>query len=109
LCITNGSLTCVRHRYEIKGLLGKGSFGQVAEAIDRTDLSKVAIKIIKNKTAFRNQAKIEIKLLEEMGLKDCDDKYVPLPFCCVPSSAVLLSFPFCVYPFRGDCILRYSH
>ena len=54
-------------RYEIKGLLGKGSFGQVAEAYDREMKEQVAIKIIKNKTAFRNQARIEIKLLEEMN------------------------------------------
>ena len=45
-------------RYEIKGMLGKGSFGQVAEAFDRTKNCRVAIKIIKNKRAFRNQAKI---------------------------------------------------
>lgn len=60
-------------RYEIRGLLGKGSFGQVAEAYDRLLHQKVAVKIIKNKTAFRNQAKIEIKLLEDMNTADVDD------------------------------------
>lgn len=62
-------------RYEIKGLLGKGSFGQVAEAFDRTENKRVAIKIIKNKTAFRNQAKIEIKLLELMATADEGDAH----------------------------------
>jgi len=56
-------------------MLGKGSFGQVAEAFDRTKNCRVAIKIIKNKRAFRNQAKIEIKLLEEMNKADKEDNY----------------------------------
>ena len=62
-------------RYEIKHLLGKGSFGQVVEAVDRKDGAKVAIKIIKNKSAFRAQARIEIKLLEEMNHLDPDDTH----------------------------------
>lgn len=62
-------------RYLIKGLLGKGSFGQVAEAYDETLQEKVAIKVIKNKTAFRNQARIEIKLLEEMNRSDPRDNF----------------------------------
>lgn len=62
-------------RYEIKQLLGKGSFGQVCEAYDNKERKKVAVKIIKNKTAFRNQAKIEIKLLQEMNSRDPEDKY----------------------------------
>lgn len=62
-------------RYEIKHLLGKGSFGQVVEAVDRKDSSRVAIKIIKNKSAFRAQARIEIKLLEEMNHSDPDDTH----------------------------------
>lgn len=62
-------------RYEIKHLLGKGSFGQVVEAVDRKDGSRVAIKIIKNKSAFRAQARIEIKLLEEMNHMDPDDSH----------------------------------
>lgn len=61
------------NRYEIKGRLGKGSFGQVAEAFDRKHNKKVAIKIIKNRRAFRHQARIEVKLLEEMNQADPDD------------------------------------
>ena len=62
-------------RYEIRQLLGKGSFGQVVEAVDRHDGAKVAVKIIKNKSAFRAQARIEIKLLEEMNHLDHDDSH----------------------------------
>jgi dual specificity tyrosine-phosphorylation-regulated kinase 1 len=37
----------------------------------------VAVKIIKNKSAFRNQARIEIKLLQDMNLRDeTDSKHV---------------------------------
>eukprot|EP00040_Diaphanoeca_grandis_P012741 m.64499 g.64499 ORF g.64499 m.64499 type:complete len:506 (+) comp23439_c0_seq1:822-2339(+) len=60
-------------RYEIKGMLGKGSFGQVAEAYDRAEQTLVAIKIIKNKSAFRNQARIEVNLLEQMNKVDARD------------------------------------
>ena len=56
-------------------MLGKGSFGQVAEAFDRERGERVAIKIIKNKRAFRNQARIEIELLEEMNIQDPDDNF----------------------------------
>lgn len=62
-------------RYEIRGVLGKGSFGQVCEALDRESNTKVAIKIIKNKSAFRAQAKIEIELLEAIKQADKDDQH----------------------------------
>lgn len=61
-------------RYEVKGLLGKGSFGQVVEAFDRVEKINVGVKIIKNKPAFRNQARIEIALLEQMNKVDAEDK-----------------------------------
>ena len=47
-------------RYQIEGLIGKGSFGQVAKAYDLVDQVAVAIKIIKNRKLFLNQAKIEV-------------------------------------------------
>ncbi|XP_037278444.1 minibrain isoform X1 [Rhipicephalus microplus] len=54
-------------RYEIDSLIGKGSFGQVVKAFDRDENVYVAIKIIKNKKPFLNQAQIEVKLLEMMN------------------------------------------
>lgn len=54
-------------RYEIDSLIGKGSFGQVVKAYDRDEQCFVAIKIIKNKKPFLNQAQIEVKLLEMMN------------------------------------------
>ncbi|XP_017851827.1 serine/threonine-protein kinase minibrain isoform X2 [Drosophila busckii] len=62
-------------RYEIDSLIGKGSFGQVVKAYDHEEQCHVAIKIIKNKKPFLNQAQIEVKLLEMMNRADADNKY----------------------------------
>lgn len=62
-------------RYEIDSLIGKGSFGQVVKAFDIVDGEPVAIKIIKNKKPFLNQAQIEVKLLELMNKHDAENKY----------------------------------
>ena len=51
-------------RYTLKARIGKGSFGQVVSAIDNHTKKSVAIKIIKSRRAFFNQAQTEIKLLE---------------------------------------------
>lgn len=62
-------------RYEIESLIGKGSFGQVVKAYDTIDQTAVAVKVIKNKKPFLNQAQIEVKLLELMNRHDADSKY----------------------------------
>jgi dual specificity tyrosine-phosphorylation-regulated kinase 1 len=54
-------------RYEIDSLIGKGSFGQVVKAFDMVEQDYVAIKIIKNKRPFLQQAQIEVRLLELMN------------------------------------------
>ena len=48
---------------------------QVAKAFDHQTGTYVAIKIIKNKKPFLNQAQIEVKLLEMMNRADAEDKY----------------------------------
>ncbi len=62
-------------RYEIESLIGKGSFGQVVKAYDHLEQCPVAIKVIKNKKPFLDQAQIEVRLLELMNKHDADSKY----------------------------------
>jgi len=47
----------------------------VVKAYDHGDQEQVAIKIIKNKKPFLNQAQIEVKLLELMNKHDKENKY----------------------------------
>lgn len=48
---------------------------QVVKAFDHDDGEHVAIKIIKNKKPFLNQAQIEVRLLELMNKHDAECKY----------------------------------
>ena len=48
---------------------------QVVKAYDHGDQEHVAIKIIKNKKPFLNQAQIEVRLLELMNKHDAESKY----------------------------------
>lgn len=61
--------------YKVIESMGKGSFGQVVSAEDVRDKKKVAVKVIKNREAFRRQAKTEIKLLDMLNKKDPDDQW----------------------------------
>lgn len=54
------------YRYEIVDILGKGSFGQVVRCIDHKNGSLVAIKIIRNKKRFHQQALVEVDLLQKL-------------------------------------------
>lgn len=62
-------------RYIVQENLGKGSFGIVVQAHDTHRNERVAVKIIKNKPQFYEQAKIEINILTTLNIKDRDDKY----------------------------------
>lgn len=48
---------------------------QVVKAFDLEEQCHVAIKIIKNKKPFLNQAQIEVKLLEIMNKADVNNTY----------------------------------
>ncbi len=66
---------------------------KVAKAYDHQEQEYVAIKIIKNKKPFLNQAQIEVRLLDLMNKHDVDSKYyigkcIKLP--CINSLPVFL-------------------
>jgi len=61
-------------RYTVDQAIGKGSFGQVVKAWDSVSSTSVAIKIIKSKKPFLQQAKTEIELLEFLNAKDPNDQ-----------------------------------
>lgn len=64
----------LEYRYEVLGLLGKGSFGQVVHAVDHKKNVNVAVKVIRNKKKFYQQACVEIKILEKLMRDDYDHR-----------------------------------
>lgn len=54
------------YRYEIIDVLGKGSFGQVVRCIDHKIGALVAVKIIRNKKRFHQQALVEVNILQKL-------------------------------------------
>ncbi|KAF1924116.1 uncharacterized protein M421DRAFT_425124 [Didymella exigua CBS 183.55] len=68
------------YRYEVVDLLGKGSFGQVVRCIDHKTGGLVAIKIIRNKKRFHQQALIEVNILQKLREWDPDNKHSMINF-----------------------------
>lgn len=56
----------ILYRYEIVDILGKGSFGQVVRCVDHKTGGLVAIKIIRNKKRFHQQALVEVDILQKL-------------------------------------------
>ncbi|PGH08315.1 CMGC/DYRK/DYRK2 protein kinase [Helicocarpus griseus UAMH5409] len=54
------------YRYEIVDVLGKGSFGQVVRCVDHKTGALVAVKIIRNKKRFHQQALVEVNILQKL-------------------------------------------
>lgn len=48
--------------YSVLDLLGQGTFGQVFRCQDHATKDIVAVKVVKNKPAYRNQAMLEIRV-----------------------------------------------
>lgn len=59
-------------RYEVLRTLGEGTFGKVVCCDDRFTGKQVAVKIIKNVPKYRAAAKIEIRVLEQIGAISSD-------------------------------------
>ncbi|CAL8067961.1 unnamed protein product [Calicophoron daubneyi] len=73
----NGGYIKVMHdhlayRFEILETLGKGSFGRVVRAIDHRSGDAVAVKIIRNKKRFHQQAQVEVAVLEDLKKADAN-------------------------------------
>lgn len=54
------------YRYEVVDVLGKGSFGQVVRCVDHKTGGLVAVKIIRNKKRFHQQALVEVNILQKL-------------------------------------------
>ncbi|CAN6448256.1 unnamed protein product [Victoria cruziana] len=57
-------------RYKIQGKMGEGTFGQVLECWDLQGNEMVAIKIIRSLHKYREAAKIEISVLQQLARND---------------------------------------
>jgi dual specificity protein kinase YAK1 len=69
--------------FEVLDFLGQGSFGQVVrcKVMDRAD-AVVAVKVIKNHSAYLHQAKTETKILEFLGRLPCSSSASSTGTCC---------------------------
>ncbi|OMJ74300.1 hypothetical protein SteCoe_26787 [Stentor coeruleus] len=65
----------IAYRFEILNILGRGSFGQVVRVFDHKNKLEVALKIIRNKSRFHEQALVEIEILKYLKDKDANDNY----------------------------------
>ncbi|KAI8625726.1 hypothetical protein F5Y19DRAFT_242294 [Xylariaceae sp. FL1651] len=68
------------YRYEIVDVLGKGSFGQVVRCIDHKTGVLVAVKIIRNKKRFHQQALVEVNILKKLREWDPKNKHSMVNF-----------------------------
>jgi dual specificity tyrosine-phosphorylation-regulated kinase 2/3/4 len=69
------------YRFEILGVLGKGSFGQVLKCYDYKEQALRAVKIIRNKSRFHHQAKVELRILQHLVKKVCCRPACPYSRC----------------------------
>ena len=64
----------IAYRYEIIKMLGKGNFGQVVLCEDHKRQEKAAVKIVRNKKRFNQQATVEIKILQTLRENETEGK-----------------------------------
>ena len=64
----------LNYRYEMIGLLGKGTFGEAVQCYDHKTKEVVCIKIINARKDFQAQAMVEIKILTSISLNDTENE-----------------------------------
>ena len=69
------------YRYEVIDILGKGSFGQVVRCIDHKTGKLVAVKIIRNKKRFHQQALVEVNILQKLKDWVSHNQYLTMISC----------------------------
>ena len=57
-------MRCSRNRYLILDVLGQGTFGQVVKCQNLKTQEVVAVKVVKNRTAYFNQSMMEVSVLD---------------------------------------------
>ncbi|XP_037079361.1 LOW QUALITY PROTEIN: dual specificity tyrosine-phosphorylation-regulated kinase 2-like [Pollicipes pollicipes] len=65
----------IAYRYEILEVIGRGSFGQVIRTLDHKTNTQVAIKVIRNKKRFHQQALMEVTILDHLRRRDKEGNY----------------------------------
>lgn len=81
----------LNYRYEVKSILGAGSFGQVVEAYDHKTKREIAIKILMNAEDIKEQSAIEAKILITLNKNKCANAIKGIDFF-VFRSRVCISF-----------------
>ncbi|KAM5449703.1 serine/threonine protein kinase, CMGC, dual-specificity [Microsporum audouinii] len=70
----------IAYRYEVVDVLGKGSFGQVVRCVDHKTGTLVAVKIIRNKKRFHQQALVEVNILQKLKEWDPQNRHSVVNF-----------------------------
>ncbi|CEF97982.1 Serine/threonine-protein kinase, active site [Ostreococcus tauri] len=67
-CVKSFKGEHIAFRFELLSLLGAGNFGQVFQCYDHKHSRRVAVKMIKVDTMFKDQTRVEIKTLERASI-----------------------------------------
>jgi serine/threonine protein kinase len=68
ICMMVNANTCLRNRYLILDVLGQGTFGQVVKCQNLKTQEVVAVKVVKNRTAYFNQSMMEVSVLDLVSI-----------------------------------------
>lgn len=70
---------CYRNRYLILDVLGQGTFGQVVKCQNLKTQEVVAVKVVKNRTAYFNQSMMEVSVLDLVSATTTVESNWPVP------------------------------